>query len=183
MPIYMIHADITKLSVDAIVDPTDCWYSGSGGADLVIHELAGPGLYEELLSFPALEMGQAVITSGYNLPAKYIIHTFGPIWEGGQKNEAKLLADCYRNSLKLAKQYGCQSIAFPIISGGSFGFPNDDALVIAKETIDEFLQGDDLAVYIVAYRSHTFNLGAKLFADVSKEIRKRSVHRIRFIPN
>ena len=168
MPLYMIQEDITRICVDAIVDPTDCWYSGSGGADLVIHSIAGPELEDELRSFPLLGVGKAVITSGYRLPAKYIIHTFGPIWEGGNNNEVELLSDCYNNSLQLAVENGCQSIAFPVISGGTFGFPNDDALQIAKNTISDFLQDHDLTVFIVAYQSHTFNLGAKLFADVSK---------------
>lgn len=175
MPIFMIQADITRLLVDAIVDPTDPWYSGSGGADYAIHEAAGPDLDEALLSFPPLEVGQAVISPGYELPAAHIIHTVGPIWEDGNHREAELLADCYRHSLELAKQTGCRSIAFPIISGGTFGFPNDDALVIAKETIRQFLENEDMDVYIVTYHQHTFNLGAKLFADVSRFVEENYI--------
>lgn len=168
MPLYMIHDDITRLKVDAIVDPTDCWFSGSGGADYAIHRAAGPELEEVLRRLPPLETGKAVVTPGFDLPAKHIIHTFGPIWEGGGHNEAQLLADCYRNCLSAAAEYGCRSIAFPVISGGTFGFPNDDALQIAKRVISEYLQEHAMQVFIVAYRRHTFNLGAKLFAEVSR---------------
>lgn len=175
MPLYMIQEDITRISVDAIVDPTDCWYSGSGGTDYAIHSAAGPELEYELSSYPLLGVGEAVITSGYRLPAKHIIHTFGPIWEGGNNNEVELLTDCYKNSLLLAVDNDCRSVAFPVISGGTFGFPNDDALQIAKNTISDFLQKHDLTVYIVAYRSHTFNLGAKLFSDVSKFVNENYI--------
>ena len=168
MPLYMIHEDITRMAVDAIVDPTDCWFSGSGGTDFAIHRAAGPGLREELQSCPALEVGEAVITSGHDLPAKYVIHTFGPIWEGGDCKEAEFLAQCYRNCLRLAKANDCRSVAFPVISGGTFGFPNDDALKIAENVISDHLQDSEMTVYIVAYQSHVFNLGAKLFSDVAK---------------
>ncbi len=175
MPLFMIQEDITRIKVDAIVDPTDSWFSGSGGTDYAIHRAAGPGLQEELQFLSPLETGKAVITSGYDLSAKYIIHTVGPIWEGGDNNEAELLADCYRNSMKLALGKGCRSIAFPIISGGTFGFPNDDALQIAKSVISDCLQDNDLLVYIVAHRLHTFNLGAKLFSDVSRFVKENYI--------
>ncbi len=167
MPLYMIQTDITHMNVDAIVDPTDDLYSGSGGTDLAIHLAAGPGLEEELRALPPLEMGKAVITAAYSLPVSYIIHTFGPVWRGGQAREAELLADCYRSCLRLAAEKGCRSLAFPLISGGTFGFPNDDALQIARAVVSKYLQTHALTVYLVAYRSRTFRLGAELFADAA----------------
>ncbi len=165
MPLYMIQTDITHMKVDAIVDPTDAFYSGSGGTDLAIHRAAGPALEEELRTLPPLETGQAAVTAGYALPVKYIIHTFGPVWRGGQAREAELLADCYRSCLRLAAEKGCRSLAFPLISGGTFGFPNDDALQIARAVVSEHLKTHALTVYLVAYLSRTFHLGAALFAD------------------
>jgi len=171
MPLYMIREDITRMPVDAIVDPTDRWYSGSGGSDLAIHTAAGPALEEELAQLPYLEVGEASVTDGYDLPAKYIIHTYGPVWQGGEHGEAELLERCYLNSLRLAEEKNCRSVAFPVISGGTFGYPNDDALQIARNTIGDYLQDRDMTVYIVAYRRSTFNLGAKLFSVVPSEDR------------
>ena len=169
MPLYMIREDITRMPVDAIVDPTDRWYSGSGGSDLAIHTAAGPALEEELARLPYLDVGEASVTDGYDLPAKYIIHTYGPVWQDGEHGEAELLERCYLNSLRLAEEKGCRSVAFPVISGGTFGYPNDDALQIARNTIGDYLQDRDMTVYIVAYRRSTFNLGAKLFSGVPSD--------------
>ena len=167
MPLSIQRADITRMAVDAIVDPTDEIYSGSGGTDRAIHMAAGWALENDVARLPLLEVGNAVITSAYKLPAKYIIHTHGPIWDGGDRGEAELLASCYRNCLRVALENGCRSVAFPLISGGTFGFPNDDALRIAKDTISAFLREHEMDVTIVAFHRHTFNLGAKLFADIS----------------
>ena len=170
MSLSVIRDDITRLHVDAIVDPTDGRYSGSGGADGSIHRAAGRRLRWDLARRKGLAVGEAVITNGYKLPSKYLILTRGPIWDGGEDGEAEQLARCYENCLALAKENGCRSIAFPLISGGTFGFPNDDALRIAKDTITDFLRHDNMEVYIVTYMRHTFNLGAKLFADVSSYV-------------
>lgn len=171
MPLYMIREDITRMPVDAIVDPTDQWYSGSGGSDLAIHTAAGPELETELERLAYLETGEAALTGGYDLPAKYIIHTCGPIWRDGKHGEAELLERCYLNSLRLAEEARCRSVAFPVISGGTFGYPNDDALQIARNTIGDYLQDRDMTVYIVAYRRSTFNLGARLFSGDSPDDR------------
>ena len=168
MPLSIRRADITRMAVDAIVDPTDEIYSGSGGTDRAIHMAAGWALENDVARLPLLEVGNAVITSAYKLPAKYIIHTHGPIWEGGDRGEAEQLAACYRNCLRVARENGCRSVAFPLISGGTFGFPNDDALRIAKDTISAFLREHEMDVTIVAFHRHTFNLGAKLFADITR---------------
>ena len=170
MPLSMQRGDITRMAVDAIVDPTDEVYSGSGGTDLAIHMAAGWALEEDVNRLPRLAVGAAVITNAYKLPAKYIIHTRGPIWEGGGRGEAEQLAACYRSCLRVARENGCRSVAFPLISGGTFGFPNDDALRIAKETISDFLREHEIDVTIVAYQRHTFNLGAKLFADIASYV-------------
>ena len=168
MPLSIRRADITRMAVDAIVDPTDEIYSGSGGTDRAIHMAAGRALENDVARLPLLEVGEAVITNAYKLPAKYIIHTHGPIWDGGDRGEAEQLAACYRNCLRIARENGCRSVAFPLISGGTFGFPNDDALRIAKDTISAFLREDEMDVTIVAFHRHTFNLGAKLFADITR---------------
>lgn len=176
MSIKLIRGDITHMEVDAIVNPTDGHFTGLGGTDGAIHRAAGPLLRLELNSKEYLKVGTSIITDAYCLPCKYIIHTHGPRWRGGLPKDIEYLESCYQNSLALAKQYGCRSIAFPLISGGTFGFPNDDALWIAKRTIDAFLEDDDdMEVYIVAYRSHVFHLGEKLFADVSRFISENYV--------
>lgn len=168
MPLYITRGDITQMEVDAIVNPTDYYFSGSGGTDEAIHLAAGPGLRAELLRFPPIFPGEAVITSAHRLQAKYIIHTHGPIWIDGTHNEAELLSSCYRNCLQLALEHDCKTIAFPLISGGTFGFPNDDALTIAKNVINDFLSEHSITAHIIAYKMRTFNLGAKLFADISR---------------
>ena len=128
MPLYMIREDITRMNVDAIVDPTDRWYSGSGGSDLAIHTAAGPELEAELARLAYLDVGEASVTGGYDLPAKYIIHTYGPIWQDGEHGEAELLERCYLNSLRLAEEKGCRSVAFPLLAAGSYAFPKELAL-------------------------------------------------------
>ena len=168
MPLRIIRGDITQMEVDAIVNPTNGYFSGRGGTDGAIHRAAGPMLRLALASQDYLDVGNSIVTDAYMLPCKYIIHTHGPRWRDGGLQDTALLENCYRNSLALAKQKGCHSVAFPLISGGTFGFPNDDALKIAKKTIDAFLKEYDMEVFIVAYRTHTFHLGKKLFSDVSR---------------
>ena len=175
MPLFFAKEDIVEMAVDAIVNPTDEAYSGGGGTDRHIQKHAGPRLEEELDTLDILPVGQAAITGAYDLPSKFIIHTHGPVWDGGNKGEERLLKECYRNCLKLAEENGCSSIAFPLISGGTFGFPNDDALRVQKEVLSEYLRTHNISIHMVTYHKNTFNLGAKMFADVADYVSKRSM--------
>ena len=131
--------EITKYQVDAIVNAANTTLMGGGGVDGAIHRAAGPALYAACEKFHGCPTGEARITPGFQLPAKYIIHTPGPIWRGGEHGEADLLKNSYRNSLQLAEHYHCQTVAFPSISTGVYGFPVEQAAVIAIKTIREFL--------------------------------------------
>ena len=168
MPLYLKKADICSMHCDAIVNATDIFLSGGGGVDRKIHEAAGFALDLECMRLGHCDVGQAVITKGYELGSKYVIHTVGPVWSDGNPVEETLLASCYKSSLMLALEYGCETVAFPLISAGTFGFPEDDAMRIAKESIEDFLDAHNMTVYLVAYHSHTYNMGAKLFGDLRR---------------
>lgn len=140
MQIKVICGDITSLKTDAIVNAANTSLLGGGGVDGAIHRAAGPELLQACRKFNGCKTGEAVITPGFNLPARFVIHTPGPVWHGGQNHEDELLADCYRNSLELARENQCRSIAFPCISTGVYRFPQRRAARIAVQTVQSWQQ-------------------------------------------
>ena len=157
--VQILKGDITKLKVDAIVNAANTTLLGGGGVDGAIHRAAGKELLEECKTLYGCKTGEAKITKGYKLPAKNVIHTVGPVWNGGKNNEDELLASCYRNSLKLAVENGIKSIAFPAISTGVYKFPLDRATKIAIDEVTKFLNDNDEIekVIFVAFDDSTYN--------------------------
>ncbi len=170
MPFQIIRNDITKMKVDAIVNAANRSLLGGGGVDGAIHRAAGPELLQECQGLGGCETGKAKITKAYGLPAKYVIHTVGPRWHGGTHNEPALLASCYRSSLELALQNGCESVAFPLISAGAYRFPKDQALKIAVDNIGSFVLEHDIMVYLLLFGGETVQLGQKLVSDLQEYI-------------
>lgn len=170
MPLQIIRQDITKMRVDAIVNTTNEEMIGYSGVDLAIHTIAGEGLDTECAKLVPLGLGQAKISGAYNLPCKAVIHTSGPIWRGGLLGESIILRSCYIESLKLAVQHNFRSIAFPLISSGVYGYPKDQVLKFAIQTITEFLFDNELTVYICVFDKDSYTFSQKLFTDIKEFI-------------
>lgn len=169
MPLQIIRQDITKMQVDAIVNPTNTLLIPTGGTDLAIHNAAGAELSEYCRSLGSCPVGTAKISPAFSLPCSYIIHTVGPLWNE-EENPEELLISCYKSCLDTAKQNNLQSIAFPLISSGAFGYPKDKVLRIAVSTITAFLCDNEMTVYLLVYDKSSYELSEKLFGSIENYI-------------
>jgi len=170
MPFEIVRNDITKMHVDAIVNPTNSNMFGVAGVDGSIHKVEGPWLREETAKMGTLEPGKSVLTKAFHLPAGHIIHTVGPKWKDGNNGEEAVLRSCYKTALELAKKEGFESIAFPLIASGTFRCPKDVALNTAVRTIGEFLLFNEMTVYLVVFDKKAYQLSEDLYASVEAYI-------------
>lgn len=170
MPLQIVQNDITKMKVDAIVNAANPSLLGGGGVDGCIHRAAGSELLAECRALGGCETGSAKITGAGRLPCKYVIHAVGPRWQDGNHGERDKLSSCYRAALELAREHGCETLAFPLISSGIYGYPKDRALRVAVETIGEFLLENDMTVYIVVFDKKAYQISGKLFSEITEYI-------------
>ena len=172
MPLQIIRQDITKIECDAVVNPTNVFLEPDGGTDLAIHQAAGPELYEFCKTLEMCDTGHAKISPAFRLPCKYVIHTVGPKWEIDENAET-LLVSCYNECLKIAHKNNCESIAFPLISSGLYGFPKDKVLKIAINTISSFLFDNEMMIYLVVFDKKAYEFSQKIFTDIKEYIDDR----------
>jgi len=172
VPLIIVRNDIVTMRVDAIVNSTNVNLKCAGmGVDAYIHQAAGPDLQKACDAIGHCELGGAVITPGFDLPGKYVIHTAGPVWQGGRKGEKELLKSCYRSILALAAENKLKSVAMPVISAGAYGYPKKEALEVASKEIRRFLlTHDDMTVYIVIYNSEMLTISESMFNDITQYI-------------
>lgn len=170
MPFQIVRNDITNMRVDAIVNTANPLPVIGSGVDSRIHRKAGPELLEARKKIGMLSVGDAAVTPGFNLPAKYVIHTSGPIWKGGNFGEEKKLRQCYDSALQLAQRYNCETIAFPLISAGNYGFPKAKAMEIAMAAFNSFLLKSDIELYLVVFDKEALSLSEKLVQSVASYI-------------
>ena len=175
MSFKIVLNDITKMNTDAIVNTTNIYLALGTGVSSAIHKIAGKELKKELKSIGGCEVGKAVITKGYNLKAKYIIHTVGPVWQGGTCNESTYLKNAYMNSLLLAKEKKLKSISFPLISSGNYGYPKEEALEIAVSVIKEFLSDNEMEINLVVYDRKAIEISKEKFEDITNYIDKNYI--------
>ena len=178
MPLEIVRNDITKMQVDAIVNTANPRPIVGGGVDRAIHKVAGTELLDARKKIGDIATGKAAITSAFNLHARFVIHTVGPVWQDGEHGERELLSNCYDNSLQLAAENGCGSIAFPLISAGLFGCPSEVAIAVATQAIREFLTDHDMDVYLVVFDHKAFKISSSLFDDVQSFIDERYIEEL-----
>lgn len=175
MPLNIVRNDITKMQVDAIVNTTNEKMIGYSGVDLAVHNAAGPLLAAECKKIAPLGLGEVKMTKGYNLAARYIIHTSGPVWKGGLFGESIILKSCYTEALKLASENNLNSIAFPLISSGAYGYPKDQVLKFAVSVIKEFLLNHEMMVYLCVYDRNSYEFSRELFRDINDFINEDAI--------
>lgn len=178
MPLEIVRNDITKMQVDAIVNTANPRPIVGGGVDRAIHKVAGTELLDARKKIGDIATGKVAITSAFNLHARFVIHTVGPVWQDGEHGERELLSNCYDNSLQLAAENGCGSIAFPLISAGVFGCPSEVAIAVATQAIREFLTDHDMDVYLVVFDHKAFKISSSLFDDVQSFIDERYIEEL-----
>lgn len=170
MPLILVRNDITKMQVDAIVNAANRSLLGGGGVDGSIHAAAGPGLLAECRTLGGCETGSAKVTHAYNLPCKHVIHAVGPRWRDGRHGERELLVSCYSTALALAQELACETVAFPLISSGAYGYPREQALRIALDTIGAYLMEHEMTVYLVIFDRSSYQISSRLYADIAAYI-------------